>query len=446
MKRIALVNPNRWKPRTAPIALEYLAAALETQGFEVHLLDLCRSASVREDVRSFVQEHQPEMIGVTLRNLDDIHYGRFMVPELNRVVRHIKECTDAPVVVGGSGFSIYPQRVLEYCGLDLGIAGEGEWAFPMLAKALSDGSDESDMSDVPGLVYRNDGAWRRNPVGTHSLEGTKLCPRAKVDYGKYIWKNGEQGGTGIQTKRGCPMDCIYCVVPNVEGRVMRLRPVTDIADEIENLVSKGVKRLFFADSEFNYPEEHAKAICEEIIARKLNERMRWSVYTAPKPFSVELAKLMVAAGCKLAIPTIENANEKILKIMRKDFTREDVHEMARCCREAGLTFELCTMFGGPGETMSTVLETLDLVKEVKANGVTLWDPPGLRIYPDTPLADIVREEGFTLKNPNLHGRIKGNDDFFEPVYYLSAEMGVLATGVKAWRKLGLVRQRILAAF
>ena len=193
-------------------------------------------------------------------------------------------------------------------------------------------------------------------------------------------------------------------------------------------------------------EASAKAICEEMIRRNLKKQMCWTVYIAPKPFSVELAKLMVEAGCRLAIPTIENANEKILRIMRKDFTPDDVREMARCCREAGLTFELCTMFGGPGETMSTVLETLDLVKEVKANGVTLWDPPGLRIYPNTPLADIVREEGFTKRNPNLHGRIRGNDDFFEPVFYLSAEMGVLATAVKAWRKLGLARQSISATF
>ncbi len=151
---------------------------------------------------------------------------------------------------------------------------------------------------------------------------------------------------------------------------------------------------------------------------------------------------MVEAGCKLAIFTIENANEKILQYVRKDFTPDDVRQMARFCREAGLIFECCTMFGGPGETMSTVLKTLDLVKEIKANGVTLWDPPGLRIYPNTPLADIVRAEGFSKRNRNLHGRIDGNEDFFEPVYYLSSEMGVLATGIKAWRKLGLIRQAI----
>jgi radical SAM superfamily enzyme YgiQ (UPF0313 family) len=441
VKRIALVNPNRWKPKTAPVALDYLSSSLESRGFRVDLLDLCHAADVKQTVKTFFRDHPADLVGVTLRNLDDIHYGRFMVPELRDIMRHVKDAANAPIVLGGSGFSICPERVLEYCGLDMGIAGEGEFALPMLA---SDLSDRSDLADIPGLVYRDGDGFRRNPVGTNDLAGMCLSGRSKVDYSRYISKGGAKGGTGVQTKRGCTQDCIYCIVPAVEGRVMRLRPVPDIVDEIENLIAKGVKRFFFADSEFNYPEEHAKMICREMIDRKLADKMRWSVYTAPKPFSLELAKLMVEAGCRLAIFTIENANEKVLKCMRKDFTPDDVRQMARACKEAGLTFSYCTMFGGPGETMNTVLETLDLMKEVRAQGVTMWDPPGMRIYPNTPLADIVREEGFSRKNPNLHGRIKGNDDFFEPVYYLSAQMGILATGIKAWRKVGLIRQGISA--
>ena len=439
VERIALVNPNRWRPKTPPLALEYLSSALESEGFSVALLDLCPASDVKTAIRWFFKEFSPDLVGVTHRNLDDIHYGRFMVPELREIIRHIRNATDAPIVLGGSGFSICPERVLDHCGLDMGIAGEGEFAFPMLARNLL---NRPAYKDIPGLVYRDSSEFRRNPVGLADLSGTCLSHRSKVDYSCYVpTKKG--GGTSIQTKRGCTQDCIYCVVPAVEGRVMRLRPVTDIVDEIESLLAKGVTRFFFADSEFNCPEEHAMAICREIVDRKLGGKIHWTVYMAPKPFSLDLAKLMVEAGCRLAIPTIENANEKILRIMRKDFTPDDVREMARNCREAGLIFELCTMWGGPGETKDTVLETLDLVKEVQANGVTLWDPPGLRIYPNTPLADIVRAEGFSRKNPNLHGRIKGNDDFFEPVFYLSARMGIMATGIKAWRKVGLVRQALL---
>ncbi|HUV06022.1 MAG TPA: radical SAM protein [Armatimonadota bacterium] len=440
IERIALVNPNRWKPKTAPLGLEYLSSALESQGFAVDLLDLCHASDVGKTIRSFFSEHRPDLVGITHRNLDDVLYGRFMVPELRDIIRQVRDATDAPMVLGGSGFSICPEQVLNSCRLDLGIAGEGEFALPMLARNF--GNLEA-YKEVPGLVYRVGSEFRRNPVGMGDITGMRFSARSKVDDSRYVHKSGLKGATGVQTKRGCAQDCIYCVVPAVEGRVMRLHPVADIVDEIESVMAKGVRRFFFCDSEFNYPEEHAIAVCQEIVDRNLGGKISWSVYTAPKPFSLELAKLMVEAGCKLAIFTIENANEEILRCMRKDFTPDDVKRMARFSRDAGLKFSCSTMLGGPGETMSTVLETLNLLKEARANAA-FADPPGLRIYPNTPLVDIVREEGFNKRNPNLHGRIEGNEDFFEPVYYLSAQMGVLATAIKGWRKLGLARQAILA--
>lgn len=437
--RIALINPNRWRPAVAPVAFEYLSSVLESEGIAVDVLDLCHSPKPEAEVTAHFKDHPVDLVGVTHRNLDDIHYGRFMASEICNIIHLIENSTDAPIVLGGSGFSICPERLLDHCGIDLGITGEGEVSLMMLAKTLG---DKSAYARIPGLVYRNGGAFIRNPVGTADLGSVCLSGRTKVDYSHYVWKGGKKGGTGIQTKRGCPQECIYCVVPAIEGRTMRLRPVSDVMAEIETLLGLGVSRIFICDSEFNYPEDHAKAICQEIIDCKLGHRIAWYAYMAPKPFSLELSKLMVEAGCKLAIFTIENANEKMLQRMRKDFSQDDIRQTARLGRESGLTFSYCTMFGAPGETMSTILETLDLMREVKPTSVTFWDPPGLRIYPNTLLADVVRAEGFHRRNPNLHGRIEGNEDFFEPVYYLSAQIGVLAYPVKAWRKLGRLRQRI----
>lgn len=440
-QNVVLVNPNRWRPYVAPVGLEYLSSALTAQGLSVEVIDLCHSSDPGADLRAQLKKHPADLVGVTHRNLDDIHYGRVMSSEVREVIRAIKDSTDAPIVLGGSGFSICPEYLLDYCEVDLGIAGEGEFALPMLAKSLE---SKDQYPGIPGLVYRDDAGFQRNPVGLGRLDGTCLSERCKLDYAAYVGEKGDKGGTGIQTKRGCPMDCIYCVVPEIEGRVMRLRPAADVVDEIESLLSVGVKRFFIADSEFNYPQEHAMEVCREIVDRKLGDSIRWYVYLSPKPFSLDLARLMVEAGCKLAIFSVENANEKILRCMRKDFTAEDIRTTGRACKEAGLIFSYCTMFGGPGETMDTVLETLNLCREVKPTGVTYWDPPGLRVYPNTPLADIVREEGLSKRNPNLHGCIEGNEDFLQPVFYLSAKMGVMATGIKAWRKLGLWRQRFLS--
>ena len=440
VNKVVLVNPNRWKPKTAPLAIEYLGDSLESQGFAVDILDLCNDMQLKQVISDFFKKRAADLVGITHRNLDDIHYGRSMAPEIHDVVRFIKDATDAPIVLGGSGFSIHPERMLEYCGLDLGIVGEGEVSMALLMRNLG---DVSAYPTIPGLVYRTENGFRRNPVSSVDLSTICISKRSQLNYTRYPAPKGRMIGTAVQTKRGCPRDCIYCVIPQIEGRAIRLRPPGDIVDEIENLVRIGINRFWFADSEFNYPISHANAICEEIIQRKLNDKIFWSVYLSPTPFSYDLAKLMYEAGCIRANFSIENANEKMLQIMRKDFTPQDILYATKCCHEAKLVPNFSLMVGGPGETLDTVLETLDLMKKVVPNEkVTFGEVPGLRIYPNTPLADMVKEEGFDKRNPNLQGCIEGNDDFFRPVYYMSSRIGIMGTVFSGWRRVGLARQVI----
>jgi radical SAM superfamily enzyme YgiQ (UPF0313 family) len=234
------------------------------------------------------------------------------------------------------------------------------------------------------------------------------------------------------------------VVPNIEGRTVRQRDPRDIADEMENLAAAGIKRVFLADSEFNYPLEHAMGVCEEIIARGLPSRVTWQAYASPGNFDVRLARTMKEAGCDLLITTIDSGDDSVLERLGKPFRTEDTIVTIRAIQEAGLNAPCCLTLGGPGETMDTVLKTLQLAQSLKPMHVTWGEPPGLRIYPNTPLADIVREEGFAPSNPNLRGKIRGNEDLLEPVYYMSAGMGILNPIIQAWRKIGEWHHKLAA--
>ena len=85
-------------------------------------------AAVEEAIRSF----QPEVIGVSVRNIDDqsMEQGRFLLDQAKEVVRLCRGFSAAPIVIGGAGYSIFPESALEYLGADMGIQGEGEAAFP----------------------------------------------------------------------------------------------------------------------------------------------------------------------------------------------------------------------------------------------------------------------------------------------------------------------------
>ena len=157
------------------------------------------------------------------------------MPDIRAIIEQIRVETDAPIVLGGSGFSIAPEWVMDYGATDLGTAGGGEEALPKLPQAIG---DTGAYASIPGLVYRRNGSIARNAMGMMELSGARIGRRGYVDHAPYSVDTRSSTKTGaVQTKRGCGQLCIYCVIPSVEGKEMRLRPVKDIVDEIEALAA-----------------------------------------------------------------------------------------------------------------------------------------------------------------------------------------------------------------
>ncbi|MBC7105102.1 MAG: radical SAM protein, partial [Firmicutes bacterium] len=231
----------------------------------------------------------------------------------------------------------------------------------------------------------------------------------------------EGGQAGLETKRGCDRKCIYCADPLAKGRKPRLRPPAHIVQEIANLLAQGIDCFHLCDAEFNIPEEHAWEVCREIVRAGLGERIRWYTYASPRPFSPELALLMRRAGCAGINFGVDSAHPRVLKALGRDFGPEEIVAAVQACNQAGLACMLDLLIGGPQETPETVAETIRLVKSlaVTAVGVAV----GVRIYPGTGLAALDEEEGFSPNNPNLRGRVEGNEEYLEPVFYLSSALG-----------------------
>ena len=126
------------------------------------VLDLCFSLDWTQDIDRYFADNSAVAVGVSLRNTDDTSLGsqEFFIPRFKEIIDYIRERTSAPVILGGSGFSIMPEAILDYFGLDLGITGDGEYSLPLLVEKLV---SKEDYSSVPGLVYRIDGGFRRNP-------------------------------------------------------------------------------------------------------------------------------------------------------------------------------------------------------------------------------------------------------------------------------------------
>ena len=318
-------------------------------------------------------------------------------------------------MLGGAGLSVAPEAILEFTGADYALAGEGEVSMAL----LSDRSDGSDMSDIPGLVYREGSIIRSNPPEWMDLADLPIRSRRWLDNTRYFREGGQ---AGIETKRGCDRKCIFCADPAGKGRSNRVRPPSHVIAEIKALLDQGIDVYHLCDCEFNIPLAHAEDVCRAIIESGLGDRIRWYTYATPKPFTDELAALMVRAGCRGIDFGADSGDDKVLRSLGRDFTSKDVRRTAEICRRHGITFMYDLLIGGPAETNESVKRTIELMKRIEPDrvGVSI----GVRIYNGTALGEMVRRAGVTPSNPTLHGTIEGNESFLAPIYYLSPTVGM----------------------
>ena len=415
--RVLLVNTNRMKPAIAAIGLDYLADSVLAAGHEVQLLDLCFASDVPAEITGAVHSFNPTVIGVTIRNIDDCYFSgqRFFLPEIKEIVTSLRRVTEVPVVLGGVGYSTAPAAVLEFCRADFGIAGEGERAFVELLRALE---RRPIFSRIPNLVYRENGAIRQNPAVPVDL--TQLPPRRRslVDNGLYFRKGGQ---AGFETRRGCRMDCIYCADPVAQGRAVRLLPPNATAAELSVLVAQGIDHFHTCDSEFNLPPGHAMDVCHAILDAGLAQKIRWYAYCAPTPFDDTMAGLFQRAGCAGIDFGADSGSKEVLRRLGRHFTPADLVGTAQICRRHGIPFMYDLLLGGPGETPGTVRETIDLMRRVEPDCVGL--SLGMRVYPNTPMADMIRGGDGLASHPDIHGAKHDNPHLLKPVFYLSPRVG-----------------------
>jgi hypothetical protein len=359
----------------------------------------------------------PDAVGITIRNTDDCYFASqaFFLPEVKRIVDVLRRLTDAPVVLGGAGFSVAPSAALAFCGADFGIAGEGELAFVRLLSALE---GRSGLEHVPNLVHRNGTMVAQNPDEPVNLAGLPARRRVLADNALYFRTGGQ---AGFETKRGCPMGCVYCADPVCKGRSVRLMPPERVVAELSALLAQGIDHFHTCDSEFNLPIEHAHDVCRALVDSGLARKIRWYAYCAPVPFDDEFAALLKRAGCAGIDFGVDSGCDEMLRRLGRPFTTADLARTAAICRRLGIPIMYDLLLGGPGETKDTVRAPVDFVRRLEVDCVGL--SIGMRVYAGTPAAESIRAEGGPSCNPNLYGAKAGNPDFLNPVFYIAPGLG-----------------------
>jgi len=397
MKKVLLINTNtEKKPYPIPPLGICLIASFIDGLYEVRIYDgmFDEGQGLEDAVRGF----GPDYIGFSIRNVDEVVPERnhfFINDVLLKFIAPARTHTDVPFILGGSGYTIFPQEILDYTGADYGIAGEGEEAFLALLEKLDKGEDPS---AIPNVYTRKGHGPRNLKTGTDYGPGPFSCIDLKLDFLPYT----QRGVYSIQTKRGCALNCVYCSYPQIEGKNYRLRSPANIVTEIEEASERlgNTVTFEFVDSTFNEPKGHAEEICREMIRRKLRVRLR-TMGVNPRNTSRELIGLMIDAGFAQIDVTPDSASPPIIKNLRKGFSIEDIRRTANLIREFDLPSMWFFLFGGPGETRDTFNETVDFIDEFIKPDDLVYMSGGMRVYPGTPLYNLAMTEGYFKEGDNI---------------------------------------------
>ncbi len=413
---LTLINTNRMVPVIGPIGLDYVAAAVQQAGIEVEILDLALAEEPEKAIKEHFSAQEPELVGISFRNADDCFWpsADWFVPGLKEVIQTLRSLTEAPIVLGGVGYSIFPRQILKYTNADFGVWGDGETAVPALIHQLR---GPRRLTDVPGLGWQENNKIRCNPPSWPDPISLGTARRF-IDNLSYFQQGGQ---CGLETKRGCNRKCIYCADPLAKGNRPRLRNPSQVADEVQSLLSQGIDVLHLCDAEFNVPRSHAYAVCAELNRRSLGDKIRWYTYMSPSPFDAELAEAMARAGCAGIDFTGDSACESVLRTYRQRHRKEDLAEAVRLCRANGMAVMIDLLLGGPGETPQTVRETIDFMKKIDPDcaGAAL----GMRVYPGTAMEQMVTEEFQEGKDNNIRRKYTGPINLLKPTFYISRALG-----------------------
>jgi radical SAM superfamily enzyme YgiQ (UPF0313 family) len=307
----------------------------------------------------------------------------------------IRKNSKALLILGGSGFTVFPLEFMQALGADYGIAGEGE-RLPVLLEALK---NNTDVETMPGVVTRKSAhvsyaPWksaikrRFDPSSSHT--------HFYLSYG---------GMLNLQTKRGCPFRCGYCTYPHIEGPKMRFFPPEDIAVKARELQDAGAKYIFITDSAFNASFDQSLQIAQAFIKARLS--IPWGGFFAPTIPPAGYYQKLADAGLTHVEFGTEALSDVMLAVLQKPFKAGNVFKAHNQALAAGLHIAHYFLLGGPGENKQTVQDTLNGIDKLEK--AIFFFFCGIRIYPHTALYDVALREG----------QIRTTQSLLPPVFYRS---------------------------
>ncbi len=391
------ILPNRYKPINRllrliggnkpilgiqpPYGLLYISSYLKRDGYAVFVIDGLSSST--EQILKSVKENGVELVGISSVSWN-WQEAKKLACALRRAEPSIK------LAVGGAHVNAEKGAVLEDCAcIDYAFYGDGEESFLSVAKALSSGKKPA-LAD--GFAYREGDKIISSGKSAfiNDIDRILLPDRDAVGIDKYCpspLSYRRLPFTAMFGSRGCPYQCTFCHT----DKHVRMRSAESLVEEIEILQKKyGIKEILFYDDTFTLDKKRVFEFCDLLQKRKID--LSWSASVRTNTIDAKILDAMKNAGCWRLLIGIESGSQRLLDLIKKRQTLHDIEYAVNLIHDAGIHTFGMFMFGIPTETYEEGLQTIEFMKKLKLDYVSVCNLtpfPGTEIY-----KEVADEPGF----------------------------------------------------
>jgi len=346
------------------LGIAYIAAVLRENGYEVRVVDAYVNGYNLPQLMDIIGQFQPDLIGMSvLTPSSEVVY---------EISKNIRATFPAMIIVMGNlHATLFCEDILAKNYADFIVHGEGELTTLDLVKTLE---RQGNLENVHGISFKKNAMIINNPLRPHiedldslPFPAWDLFPMEKysTDPRTEVKKNAVE--TLILATRGCPNQCTFCSSRTERslGSKYRMRSPKSVVDEMVYMNRRYGGEVFsFMDLAFPLVKNHAVDFCKEIIMRGLEKKFKWVTECRVKPLDEETLLFMKQAGCMRVCFGIESGNNETLKMLRKNFTIDDVRRAVKLAKKSKLEVDGMFMIGLPGESEALVNETINFALEL----------------------------------------------------------------------------------
>ncbi|MBC8501296.1 MAG: radical SAM protein [DPANN group archaeon] len=372
MVKIVFINPPRNKRKNdfieefkrVPLGICQLASSTRKAGIETSIIDAQNLYLTIDETIKRIKELNSDFVAISIIS-DFLQNSEILAERIRHFNPKIK------IIVGGPHVSAVPESTMKDCEFfDIAVLGESD-------KHILEIINNKELSKIGGIIFREN-----NKLIKTKQENTRIKNLDTVPFPSFDLLEGfpdlyeptpsmfkDAPSINLLTARGCLWNCSFCH-QSVFGNELSYNSPKYMVPLMNFLKTKyKVKDICFYDDVFTIPRKRTEKFCEELIRKKVN--MSWSCQTRIDTLDYKLARLMKKVGCWQISFGIESGSDKILEILNKKITRQQIIRQVKEIKKSGIRVRAFFIIGSPGETTETINETKTLIKKTKPDDILL---------------------------------------------------------------------------